>query len=305
MIVTENYGRRILHVFLLWSGIFILTRVFFLYYPYHGEPDIQRMATGLYYNVLNGQGVFGDFLYGKPFSFGFYFIVFQILRLFPVFLNDLELLFMIMTWLSSFTIILFAILLFSSLSVSWLHLNVFLGLLLLSPVWWECTTYAHPVIAGTALLLIGAVCLRRACDSSSWKQAVIYFLCCSLTLFVSLAVRGEVILVIPGVFLLCATLRRGWLRVGAFVSVLVSVAGFFICQHLLLASHHTYVASKIQWPSLAVLVNFITSYTVFTDIPKGVAGVVAAFGIVSMVSIPMGIYYALKKKYNLPLISQL
>src|SRR4030066_2408819 len=181
-----------IRIFFLWSVIFLLTRIFFLYYPYHGESDIYRMTRGIYYNVLTGDGIFGNFIYGQSFSFGYYFLVFKIISIFPFFFKDLELLFITITFVSSFLIIFFIISLLSRFKPSKVNLNIFLALWILSPVWWECTPYSPPIIPATALSLGAAVCLRNAFYNISWIKSLVYFILSSLLFFISFSFRAEV-----------------------------------------------------------------------------------------------------------------
>lgn len=193
------------------------------------------MSRGIYYNTLTGERLFGSFLYGKSFSFGYYFTVFKIISVFPFFLKNLELLFIILTFISSFLIIFFIITLFSRFSLSVLNLNVFLALWILSPVWWECTTYSHPMIPATALLLAGAFSLKKAYNNISWKKSLIYFTFSSLLFFISFSFRAEVMLIVPALFLLCVELKNKSKVIFSLVSILLAVIVFFIFQNYLIS----------------------------------------------------------------------
>jgi len=289
-------------IFFLWSAIFILTRIFFLYYPFHGEPDVYRMSMGIHYNLLTGEGLFGSFLYGKSFSFGYYFTVFKIISVFPFFLKNLELLFIIITLVSSFLIIFFIINLFSRFSPSKLHLNIFLALWILSPVWWECTTYSHPIVPATALSLAGAICLKNAYNNISWKKSLIYFVFSCLLFFISFSFRAEVMLVTPALFLLCVeSARKDKSKLLlSVVSILLAGIIFFIFQNYLIrlsATPTSDTLQKVSFSSFTLLFNFLKHFASFTKVTKGIIAVIFAFGIVSIFFVPLGLYSAIKKGY--------
>ncbi|MCK4236286.1 MAG: hypothetical protein KAX38_04145, partial [Candidatus Krumholzibacteria bacterium] len=254
---------NIIKIFCLWSAVFVLTRIFFLHSPYHGEPDMDLMSSGIYYNVLSGKGLSGDFLYGKSFSYGYYFIVFKALAAFPALMRNLEGFLYLITFVSSLLTIFFVIKLFSGLKRSKLNLNIFLALWILSPVWWECTTYSHPIVPAIAALLAGSLALKKGFGITGRSKASIYFALSALLFFVSFSLRSEVMLLVPGVFLLSAEFRDRGRIVSSIASILIAVVIFFVVQaHLIPAGEAAAngLADRAAPISLSLITNFLGKF---------------------------------------------
>ncbi len=151
--MIEAKERNYLSLLILWSLAFLVTRIPFLYYPYHGEPDIYLMVRDIYINIQNGEGLLGGGLYGKSFSFAYYFIIFKLLSVFPFFIKNIEGLFYIITFISSIFIIFFCLRIHIKYFQLKYNANIFIALFIFSPVFWETSTYSHPIMPALASLL--------------------------------------------------------------------------------------------------------------------------------------------------------
>lgn len=284
--------------FLLWSTAFIATRICFLYYPFHGERDIYLMAQSIYYNLVTQQGLSGPFFYGKSFSFGYYLLIFQVLSIAPYFKSDLELLLMLITFISSLVIICCALMLFRRFKLSTLQSIAFMALWVFSPVWWECTTYSHPIVPAFAFFLAGSAVLSRSKTSDRLVKTLSLSTIGSCLFFLSFSFRAETMLLLPCFLVLCVRGRSWREMILLMAPMMVAIVLFFFVQHQVLVHSVSsgLLDSNQKGSALVALVGFLAAWINANALLKGVVAAIFSFGIVSTALLPIGVYVALKKR---------
>jgi len=283
----------------MWILIFLFSRIPFLYSPFHGEPDVYRMTTGIYENVASGEGIYGSNLYGIHFSFGYYFLIFKILSIAPVFLRNIETLLYLMTLFSCIAIIFFLIKLHMIYSRSIFHTNIFLALFLFSPVCWETSTYSHPVFPALAALLGAIVCLVHTKGKVIDKRTVFYYLLSIFLFFVSLTFRAEILLIYPVILFLFYEPRNKRRFIFPLITLLFSFILFLGSQSAVMSRSMSTVILKSESSSMdpfSMVLNFIKHFFSIGELPKGFAAVTFSFGLLSILLIPFCLYIIYKKK---------
>ncbi|MDI6786544.1 MAG: hypothetical protein QMD92_07520, partial [bacterium] len=226
---------------------------------------------------------------------------------FPYFLKHLEALFIAITFISALFIIFFVIKLFEKFNLSKQNLHIFMALWILSPIWWLITIYAHPIIPAFAALLAGTFFLKDAHSNISEKRYLIYFGLSFLFFFISFSFRGEVLLFVPAVFLLCVEFKNKKRLILSLFSIFLSIALFFVLQNYLLSldsfltgldkDSPAQVTNKTFSSTFSLTKDFFYTFSSIQDIKKGIIAIIFTFGMLSSLILPAGIYYILKKKY--------
>lgn len=259
-------------------AVFGITTYRYLYVDVLGEADLVRVAFGVLFDERAGFHATPGMHYGLSFSFGYYWLLHQLLPHAVSGHSDTLFHFINASGFVSGLLILSA----AGLLLARLYtpLTAALALILFgfSPMFIELATSGHPILPATACLLVAGN-LLLAVNSSATRASRFALSMLSIGfVFLSLSVRAETAMALP--WLAIATsggkFDRAGLRPLVARSLLIGVAVilFLYCQNRILAL-------EPHASSIGEIHTYLSSFYDLKKVFKGIAIFVLAFGIVS------------------------
>jgi hypothetical protein len=272
-------GRWLLGMPVMVYAVLVLPCVF---HDVVGEPDLERMVTGIIYGASSGLREAAGFHYNLEVSFGYYAAAYHLLPD-AVLLNSSALIAAINFLGYSFAVATAAMLaLYVDRLFGVVVAVVTCTLFAFSPVFLDLGTSGHPQVPALALLLLGAWLLTYATAPAlprATRLAAATVAC--VASFAALTMRVDFVLAFPFIVLVAGdrelTSRRAWLT-AAGLRAAVLLPAFVAC----LIIQQLYYREPVG--NAGFIASFFATFYRPDTIPRGLFVVVLCTGVASMVT---------------------
>lgn len=273
-------GRWLLAVPVALYAILVLP---FVFHGVVGEPDLERMVTGVIYGTSSGLHDEAGFHYNLEISFGYYAALYHLLPR-SVLLSSSALITAI-NFFGYFSAVIATVML--ALYVDRLFgVTVAVATCVLfafSPVFLDLGTSGHPEVPALALLLLGAWLLTYVTDATrSRGYRIAAGIASCLTIFAALTMRVDFVLAFPFMVLVMGdregASHRVWLEAAA-LRVAVLLPAFLAC----------FIIQQLYYPApsgnAGFLATFFATFYRPETIPRGLAVLVLCTGVASTLAL--------------------
>lgn len=178
---------------LLLAALVLATRIPFVYQAGMGEPDSVAMAAGMAKGMTTAADIGDTFVYGRQVSAGMYLFTGFV---YPKLFADPRHLIAFLNWLSvaSFALMMWPLYALFRRSMPAHAAALAVLLAAFSPLIWESSTYFHPLVPASLLLLVSLVCARRIGRST---RGIAFLALTAIAASAAFLIRTEVIFVVP------------------------------------------------------------------------------------------------------------